>query len=469
MDFFQFSDHFKPMTCILSVESFPDGTYGNIRIVAGNKPYLHGFNAYDAMDASDKFKTPFIPNSPYERYIPKDPNFEDFCYRCAILGETIHTYIHPETFNFWINITMLPLGPDNGNIRYCSYSQEFTKHADATIMSSLAPETSAAVLKTCIKLRGAVDFQAAVDEVIQDIRDMTDAHHCCIFLTDFAQRKCSVLSEALRKDTSLLSMKAYVNDDFIDIAATWNDTLGGSTNILINDERGWEDLRKNNPIWYNSMKPAGAKNIVMFPLKARDVTLGYIWAINFDVQRTVQIKAMLELTTFFIAAEIANYQLLRRMEILSTTDLLTGVFNRNAMNNRIDRLLSGEEKADRIGIVFADLNGLKHVNDSHGHFAGDLLLKNAAFVLQKTFEGCDVYRAGGDEFMVLAVDLPEEEIADRVQMLRGEANDPDAVSFALGYCTDAAANLRASMHTADERMYADKEHFYAMHPSRRRD
>ena len=67
------------------------------------------------------------------------------------------------------------------------------------------------------------------------------------------------------------------------------------------------------------------------------------------------------------------------------------------------------------------------------------------------------------------MDLPEEEIADRVQMLRGEANDPDAVSFALGYCTDAAANLRASMHTADERMYADKEHFYAMHPSRRRD
>ena len=456
------------MTCILSVECYPDGSYGNIRIVAGNKSYLHATGVYESVGASERFSTAFIPDSPYERYIPRDANFENFCYRCAVKGETIHSYIHPEAFDFWINMMMIPLGPDNGNIRYCSYTQEFSKNANIEHMTNLSPETNAAVLRTCIKLRAAEDFQTAVNEVIHDIREMTDAHHCCIFLTDFEQRKCSVLCEALREGTNLLPMGNYVDDDFIDIAATWNDTIGGSTNVLINNERGWEHLKEVNPLWYHSIEPAGAKSIVLFPLKARGVTLGYIWAINFDVDRTLQIKEMLELTTFFIASEIANYQLLHRMEILSTTDLLTGVYNRNAMNNRVDRLLSREDAAEQVGIVFADLNGLKQVNDEQGHFAGDMLLKNAAITLQMAFEGCEVYRAGGDEFMVLSVTLSEKEIERRVQELQDNAEDPDCVSFAVGFCMDRTEHLRRTMRTADERMYADKERFYSVHPSRKR-
>ena len=469
MDFTQLAEAFKPMTCILSVETFPDGSYGNICIVTGNTAYRNVAAAFDAVGAADQFRGTFIPGSPYDRYIPPDRNFEEFCYRCAVRGETIHTYIHPDAFDFWINLTMLPLGSDKDNIHYCFYSQEFSEQTDVSLMANLAPEISAAVLRTCIKLRVAEDFQAAVDEVIQDIRNLTDAHHCCILLTDFEQRKCSVLCEALSKDTNLLSMKHYVNDDFIDIAATWKDTIGGSTNALLNDDAGWEHLRQTNPVWYHSMKPAGAKNVVLFPLKARGMTLGYIWAINFDVSKTIQIKSMLELTTFFIASEVANYQLLRRMEVLSTTDLLTGVYNRNAMNNRIDALLKGEEQADLIGIVFADLNGLKQINDSKGHHAGDLLLKNAALTLQTAFEECDVYRAGGDEFMVLSLKLSEEELQKRVQELRDHAADPEHISFAVGYCVGCREQLRLSMHKADQQMYADKKHFYTAHPHWKRD
>lgn len=206
----------------------------------------------------------------------------------------------------------------------------------------------------------------------------------------------------------------------------------------------------------------------MFPLKANDVILGFIWAINFDVSQSSRIRDTLELTTFFIASEIANNQLLHRMEVLSTTDLLTGIYNRNAMNNRVDSLLNDGAPEDQIGIVFADLNGLKQVNDENGHFAGDMLLKNAAITLQMVFEGCEIYRAGGDEFMVLSLTLTADEIEQRVQELRDSVDDPECISFALGWCMDSTKHLRRAMRTADERMYADKERFYAAHPSLKR-
>jgi diguanylate cyclase (GGDEF)-like protein len=79
---------------------------------------------------------------------------------------------------------------------------------------------------------------------------------------------------------------------------------------------------------------------------------------------------------FLISAEIAGYKMMKRPEITSYSDMLTGVMNRNAMNNRITGIIEETENlAEPYGVVFADLNGLKRVNDEQGHAAGDLLLK----------------------------------------------------------------------------------------------
>ena len=67
---------------------------------------------------------------------------------------------------------------------------------------------------------------------------------------------------------------------------------------------------------------------------------------------------------------------------MSSVDLLTGVMNRNAMNKRVDDIISGKEVLPlRVGVVFADLNGLKKVNDTGGHTAGDSYIKKSADLL----------------------------------------------------------------------------------------
>ena len=213
-------------------------------------------------------------------------------------------------------------------------------------------------------------------------------------------------------------MESFLDDGFFDITQTWDDTIGGSTCVIVKDRQDREWLESVNPVWYKSLTDAGVSSIVLFPLENYGEIIGYMWALNFNEESTVKIKETLELTTFFIASELSNYQLLNKLEVMSTVDMLTGVKNRNAMNNDVSDILSGKtEIRYPYSVIFTDLNGLKRVNDESGHNEGDKILKKAANILSGVFFDADVYRS--------------------------------------------------AMRVADERMYADKKAYYDLHPEKK--
>ena len=186
----------------------------------------------------------------------------------------------------------------------------------------------------------------------------------------------------------------------------------------------------------------------------------------FFLLNRAKIKETLELTTFFIASEMSNYLLVKRMEVLSSVDLLTGINNRNTMNNRVDRIVAGKEiLAEPYAVIFADLNGLKRVNDTEGHTAGDEMIKEAAAILQEVFDDGEVYRAGGDEFMILVCGITPEEVERRLALVSKKASATKNVSLSAGVSLSSEEpNILKAMRTADTRMYADKEAYYAEHP-----
>lgn len=470
MDFQEFVNRFDPMTCILSVEILPDGKYGNIRIVAGNQAYVDSIENAATISASSMLDNKFEPNCLYTRYIPHDLNFEDFCYRSAVQHQALHTYIHPGRYDFWMHIILMPLKSDDPGIGYCTYSQELSTTADTDLMSEVSYETASDVLKTCIKLRSTADFEETMDAVIKDIRQICNAASCRIILTDFLERSVSVLCEDMEPDSGMQNMSSYIDNDFFDIIDTWMGTIAGSTCLIVKNEHEMDVLKNRNPVWYESLKNANVNSIVLFPLEYNDEILGFIWASNFDTENATRIKETLEITAFFLASEIANHQLLNRLEILGSVDLLTGVKNRNAMNNRVDRLVSGTDTIkSSLGVVFADLNGLKRVNDQEGHSAGDNMLKCAAEILKDVFYDGEIYRAGGDEFMVITTDLPEDEFNNRLDGLRLCSERSEVVNFAVGASfADENINILPAMRLADTRMYIDKEDFYRMHPDLKR-
>ena len=460
MDFDKLLSGYRSKACIMSVDILPDDHYGNIRIVAGNKPHCD-----DMMATMHK---EFIPGSPYEEYLPQNKNFEDFCYRSAILGQPLHTYVSLPFMNLWLNMFLLPLESDKENTGYCLYSYDVTPNADAEQRASVSADTSKAVLEACIKLRASGNTREAIGEVVDDVRKICESDHCCILLVDKDTRKCTTFSESINPESPVRPMDSFIDEGFYDITQTWDDTIGGSTCVIVKNQQDREWLESVNPLWYKSLTEAGVYNIVLFPLEYNDKTLGYMWSLNFNEENTVKIKETLELTTFFIASEIANYQLLQKLETLSTMDMLTGVKNRNAMNNTVSDIISGKSEIKYpYSVIFTDLNGLKRVNDESGHNEGDNLLKTTAHLLSGVFFDADVYRAGGDEFMILASDMDDEKLDARIKRLE-EQSDKDNVSISVGtYVVYEGEDIRTAMRIADEKMYADKKAYYDNNPEKK--
>ena len=468
MDLQKFVDNFHTMTSILSVEKRDDDRIGTIRIEAANDLYIRAMENVDK-DGNVVFKEKFVPGSSYERYMKKELNFENFCYECAIKKKPVHAYIRPERYTFCINLYMMPLAIDDPKKAYCSYTQEITFEENVDAMSNISAKTSSNVLRTCIKLRSTKNLQKTMDEVIEDIRKICDASYCCVMLTDFNDNTWSVFSDALKPDSGIRSIRELKSENFVDYARSWIKTLNGSNCLMIKNKDDLEVIHQENPAWYDSLVAANVRSLVLLPLEYNGLTLGFFWATNFDTSNTLYIRETLELSAFFVASEIANYQLLNQLELLSSMDLLTGVMNRNSMNNRVTQFLNGEVQYKSLGIIFADLNGLKPVNDNKGHDAGDKLLKDASQLLKFTFDGCEFYRAGGDEFLIIALDKPKEELEAKVKTLREKSMIPGKVSFAVGFYYDAnGGDIRTAMHEADVRMYEDKKRYYDRFPANRR-
>ena len=463
MDFQQIADAFGAMTCVISVEKRPDGGCGDIRIVAGNEAYRSSVER--PTPGTELLTNKFVPNSKYTDYLTRDLNFEDSCYRAAMGKKCLHAYAHPDRIDAWFNMIFLPLNYEDETHCYCTYTMEISFEPSTEQMSNVNGELASAVLETSLKLRKG-DFNEDMREVLQDIRALCASEYACILLVRSEQRTCHVLCEDYAEGSGLPHGDFLDGETFYSVVESWEDTISGSNCLIAKSAQEMEVVHERNPLWYASLVGWGVRTIALFPLKHRKTLLGYIWVTNFDPEKAARIKETLELTTFILSSEISNYLMLRQLQILSSTDMLTGLRNRNEMNRQMQRMSAPGEP---IGIVFADLNGLKTVNDTEGHEAGDMLLRDAASALRRVFAAEDVFRVGGDEFVVFLPGVGEEALAEKAEALRAAAARYDKVSFAIG-CSAArtGAGIERAIVQADERMYADKREYYAQHPERQK-
>jgi two-component system, cell cycle response regulator len=121
----------------------------------------------------------------------------------------------------------------------------------------------------------------------------------------------------------------------------------------------------------------------------------------------------------------------RFLEQLSLTDDLTGLPNRRAIEQWATRQLSGAVRHDfTFWVIMADLDQFKFVNDTHGHDAGDFVLKKFAEILQANSRQCDICgRLGGDEFLLVITHSKEDGVELAIERLREQI---EAQKFRLG-------------------------------------
>ena len=150
---------------------------------------------------------------------------------------------------------------------------------------------------------------------------------------------------------------------------------------------------------------------------------------------------------------------------LSMTDELTRLYNRRRFEEDLDEYRRGQLDYDLV-MFSIDINGLKVVNDTMGHPAGDELIKGAAdCMLLSIGKAGKVYRTGGDEFMAIVhTEAPErmrESIHAKAREWHGKYSD--TVSLAVGYASMANhpdVTVDDLEHIADAEMYAEKNRYY---------
>ncbi len=159
-------------------------------------------------------------------------------------------------------------------------------------------------------------------------------------------------------------------------------------------------------------------------------------------------------------------QTVSEMRMLSLTDVLTGLYNRRGFFLQAEQIYKlARRKRTKSAVIFADIDGLKRVNDELGHEAGDAMIRDAALIFRQSFRHADVVaRLGGDEFVAYTLD--DEQPA--VILSRIEANQrafnlmqerPYYVSISAGVVlvdSNAEQTLSHYVLLADEQMYAQK-------------
>lgn len=164
-------------------------------------------------------------------------------------------------------------------------------------------------------------------------------------------------------------------------------------------------------------------------------------------------------STYMMGVKCKRYLLEQKVAIMSETDLLTGIRNRNSYEQHL--ITYPDLCRQSLTYIFVDVNGLHELNNTKGHEAGDRMLQFVADTLREQFGKEHTYRIGGDEFVVFVLDGDQKEIKkklDRV-VITVEQNDYHiSVGCDTQFCGEI--NMKALIDSAEKRMYEEKHLFY---------
>ena len=215
---------------------------------------------------------------------------------------------------------------------------------------------------------------------------------------------------------------------------------------------------------HNRKKPHDFSLIHGFAIFAVFITLDIV-AYLFDRGKSL-FYSRIGLFFLFITLFFNIVQLIQKAheeeiyERLAYEDLMTGCKNRTAFEERKSELKTQYKDAQLI-LFLSDMNDLKSINDVYGHAQGDYAIKSYAAYLKETFSDYEVYRIGGDEFCVIALNCTADTFRQLAEMLDNKVkNAPEpncSMRAAYSYHETTGAEIENMFRSVDKEMYMSKK------------
>ena len=284
-----------------------------------------------------------------------------------------------------------------------------------------------------------------------DIHDMLDAVKRgavdgCI-LNQF--RRDAYLIRAGYRDLQSVALKDYISLSFA--------VKKGNSELLSILNRGITRLPSDF-----ALTSTYAYTGMMAPMTFRDYLLENLLTVMLAIGIIIAILSSLVAYIFLI------HRNKREMQYIAQHDGLTGLLNRHCYNDFLNARQQ-DYPQDNLVVISMDLNGLKGVNDTMGHEAGDELIMGAAGCMKEALSAYgSVYRTGGDEFVAI-IETPQQGLPKIIQSLKerfdnwhGKWNKSMSVSLGTAHNSDSSRKkLHELLALADQEMYKDKAAYYS--------
>ena len=396
-----------------------------------------------------KTEEELLGNSFRSIYEKVNPIWMTYCARVCHEGKAIRDCIYAPEIDHWLDFTIMPLAQP-GYVAYTFMNVDLDRARQMEMKREYT--TNDIILRISKILSGEEEYDVAMNHALRELSRVLHPDRLYILETDgkTVSNTFEWCAPGVAPEIDTLQ-----NLDYAQYIGGWEKFLEHSTSVIIEDI---EVLKDDDSVDYWNLKRQGIERIIDAPFYHDGKLIGYLGVDNYEKSDLVNTVTVLETVSYFIASKITNHQLMVELEHASRYDALTGLHNRNACMEKIDFLM---QHSSSIGIVYADVNGLKEINDTRGHQAGDEALQRAAHLLAKCYGSENAYRMGGDEFLVLMPLVKELDFKTSVRRLRELAAGKADLSIAIGseWVADTAQLERAITKT-DQRMYCDKVEYY---------
>lgn len=228
--------------------------------------------------------------------------------------------------------------------------------------------------------------------------------------------------------------------------------------IIIDDV---EQLQKTNPAAYATLHAQEITSLIAAPIFLDNKLAGYIGIDNYDSEKIKNSSYLLLSMSIFLSYAIRHRNHVDMLHRLSYHDLLTNALNRNAFMDVLSQFRPGQYAS--AGIIYIDINGMKEINDFYGHHQGDKILITTVAKVFNLFKPDELFRIGGDEFVIITYDLTETDFYEKFNLLRNIFCEKTNLPFSIAtgsYWVKSPSDLNSLLQQADSAMYTDKKKFY---------
>lgn len=228
--------------------------------------------------------------------------------------------------------------------------------------------------------------------------------------------------------------------------------------IIIDDV---EQLQKTNPAAYATLHAQEITSLIAAPIFLDNKLAGYIGIDNYDSEKIKNSSYLLLSMSIFLSYAIRHRNHVDMLHRLSYHDLLTNALNRNAFMDVLSQFRPGQYAS--AGIIYIDINGMKEINDFYGHHQGDKILITTVAKVFNLFKPDELFRIGGDEFVIITYDLTETDFYEKFNLLRNIFCEKTNLPFSIATgscCVKSPSDLNSLLQQADSAMYTDKKKFY---------